>query len=218
MEVEQARDIADVLSAIDAITGTLPVVDADPLKQAALSAAMDAQSHRDLILRAREVIRELETTTRALSAKKSELALSVTALARYAKVLDIIHPIEKELPALEGFEVTILLIQQEHSDVIGLIRQEIATITGDRFEMISTTVDAETLAAIMVFPKSYSEQVHAFIYSVNVNEVRLPKEYTGKPFYEMYALIAESRSGRRKRSGRSICISSPSLRSGTRNW
>ena len=59
--------------------------------------------------------------------------------------------------------------------------------------MISTTVDTETLAAIMVFPKAYSGQVHAFIYSVNVNEVRLPKEYAGKPFYEMYALIEESR-------------------------
>jgi V/A-type H+-transporting ATPase subunit I len=193
VEVEQARDIADVLSAIDAITGTLPVVDADPLQQAALSAAMDALPHRDLILRALEVIRELEVTTRTLSAKKSELALSITTLNRYAKVLDIIHPIEKELPDLEGFEVTILLIQQEHSDVLGLIRQEIATITGDRFEMISTTVDAETLAAIMVFPKAYSGQVHTFIYSVNVNEVRLPKEYAGKPFYEMYALIEESR-------------------------
>jgi V/A-type H+-transporting ATPase subunit I len=192
-EVEQARDIADVLSAIDAITGTLPVVEDDPVRQAAVSATMDARSHRELVSRAREIIRELETTTRELSAKKSELALSVTALNRYAKVLDIIHPIEKELPALEGFEVTILLIQQEHSDVLGLIRQEIATITGDRFEMISTTVDAETLAAIMVFPKSYSGQVHTFIYSVNVNEVRLPKEYAGKPFYEMYAMIEESR-------------------------
>jgi V/A-type H+/Na+-transporting ATPase subunit I len=193
VEVEQARDIADVLSAIDAITGTLPIVEDEPLRQAALSASMDARSHRELVLRSREIIRELENTTRELSGKKSELTLSISTLNRYAKVLDIIHPIEKELPALEGFEVTILLIQQEHSDVIGLIRQEIATITGERFEMIATSVDPETLAAIMVFPKSYSGQVHAFIYSVNVNEVRLPKEYAGKPFYEMYSLIEESR-------------------------
>lgn len=191
VEVEQARDISDVLSAIDAIAGTLPVAVDDPLRQALLNASMDDRSHRELVVRAREIVRELETTTRELSAKKSELTLQVTTLNRYAKVLDIIHPIEKELPALEGFEVTILLIQQEHRDIVGLIRQEIATITGDRFEMISTSVDPETLAAIMVFPKSYSGQVHAFIYSVNVNEVRLPKEYTGRPFYEMYALNAE---------------------------
>src|SRR5208337_154612 len=50
VEVEQARDIADVLSAIDAITGTLPVVEDDPLRQAAIGASMDALSHRDLVL------------------------------------------------------------------------------------------------------------------------------------------------------------------------
>ena len=87
---------------------------------------------------------------------------------------------EKELPTLEGFEVTILLIQEEHREVLELIKKELDTITGNRFEMIATTVDADTLAAIMVFPKKYSEEIHAFIYSVNVNEVRLPKEYTGQ--------------------------------------
>ena len=59
--------------------------------------------------------------------------------------------------------------------------------------MIATTVDADTLAAIMVFPKKYSGEIHTFIYSVNVNEVRLPKDYAGRPFYEMYALIEENR-------------------------
>jgi hypothetical protein len=59
--------------------------------------------------------------------------------------------------------------------------------------MTSTSVDAETLAAIMVFNKRHSEQVHSFIYSVNVNEVRLPREYMGKPFYEMFALIEENK-------------------------
>ena len=59
--------------------------------------------------------------------------------------------------------------------------------------MSSTTVDEETLATIMVFSKQHSEEVHSFIYSVNVNEVRLPKEYTGRPFFEMFALIEEQK-------------------------
>ena len=59
--------------------------------------------------------------------------------------------------------------------------------------MTSTTVDADTLAAIMVFNREISEQAHLFIYSVNVNEVRLPPEYLGRPFYEMFALIEESK-------------------------
>ncbi|HEX3000932.1 MAG TPA: V-type ATPase 116kDa subunit family protein, partial [Methanoregula sp.] len=189
----EAAEIAGLLATISAIISTLPVLEADLARQKQIGSALETKTHAELVERAREIIHTLETTTRELAGKKSELALSVATLNRYAKVLDIIQPVEKELPVLEGFEVTILLIQEEHKEVLELIRQELVTITGDRFEMTATTVDAETLAAIMVFPKRYSEEVHAFIYSVNVNEVRLPKEYSGKPFYEMYALLEENR-------------------------
>jgi len=190
---EEADEIAGVLSAITAIFATLPALDDDVKVQTRIRANLEKKTHKELIARAREIISTLETTTRELAAKKTELSLSITTLDRYKKVLDIIQPVEKELPTLEGFEVTILLIQEEHKDVLELIRKELDTITGNRFEMTATTVDADTLAAIMVFPKKYSEEIHAFIYSVNVNEVRLPKEYTGRPFYEMYTLIEETR-------------------------
>ena len=190
---EEADEIAGVLSAITAIFATLPALDDDVKVQTRIRANLEKKTHKELIARAREIISTLETTTRGLAAKKTELSLSITTLDRYKKVLDIIQPVEKELPTLEGFEVTILLIQEEHKDVLELIRKELDTITGNRFEMTATTVDADTLAAIMVFPKKYSEEIHAFIYSVNVNEVRLPKEYTGRPFYEMYTLIEETR-------------------------
>ena len=117
----------------------------------------------------------------------------MTTLDRYTKVLAIIQPVEKELPSLEGFEVTILLIQKEHGEVLDLIRKELEIITKNQFEMTSTTVDADTLATLMVFNKKHSEEVHAFIYSVNVNEVQIPREYTGRPFFEMYAMIEEQK-------------------------
>jgi V/A-type H+/Na+-transporting ATPase subunit I len=193
VKMEAAYTIADVLGKIQAIFSTLPEVAGDPERQAAIQATLEKKSYDQIIGRAREVIRELETTTRELTLRKSELTLSVTALDRYAKVLSIIQPVEKELPMLEGFEVTILLIQKEHQEVIGIIRKEIATITHNHFEMSSTSVDEDTLATIMVFSKRHSEEVHAFIYSVNVNEVRLPKEYSGRPFFEMFALIEEEK-------------------------
>jgi len=190
---EEAEKIASVLSTITAIFSTLPPVADDPSAQDYIRQSLDQKTLPDLIARAETIINTLEQTTRELAAKKTERTLSITNLNRYEKVLDIIQPVEKELPALEGFEVTILLIQKEHQDVIGLIKNEINTITGNRFEMIATTVDADTFAAIMVFPKKYSGEIHSFIYSVNVNEVRLPNEYAGRPFYEIYALIEENR-------------------------
>jgi len=190
---EEADEITGALGTISAIFSTLPVIADDPGVQAEIHTTLERKNHAELVARAREIISTLETTTRELAAKKTELTLSITTLNRYAKVLDIIQPVEKELPALEGFEVTILLVQEEHREVLELIKKELDTITGNRFEMIATTVDADTLAAIMVFPKKYSEEIHSFVYSVNVNEVRLPKEYAGRPFYEIYALIEENR-------------------------
>jgi V/A-type H+-transporting ATPase subunit I len=193
VKLEKVNDISEVLGKINGIFGTLPGAADDPASQEKVRASLEKKTHEELIAKAREIIRELETTTRDLTAKKSELTLSITALNRYARVLGIIQPVEKELPVLEGFEVTILLIQKDHSEVLEIIRKELNTITHDQFEMTSTTVDADTLAAIMVFNRRYSEPVHSFIYSVNVNEVRLPQEYSGRPFYEMFALIEESK-------------------------
>ncbi|MDO9033854.1 MAG: V-type ATPase 116kDa subunit family protein, partial [Methanoregula sp.] len=191
--LDTAGDVDLVLGKINVIFSTLPNVIDDPVHQSEFRKSLQSQSPEQVLLRAQEIIRNLETTTRALASRKSELALTVTALNRYSKVLVILQPLEREIPMLEGFEVTILLIQKEHSEVVELIKKELDIITSNQFEMTSTSVDAETLAAIMIFNKRHSEQVHSFIYSVNVNEVRLPKEYMGKPFYEMFAMIEESK-------------------------
>jgi V/A-type H+-transporting ATPase subunit I len=193
VQVESAEEIADVLGKISSIFSTLPVIADDPVRQGEIGKSLELMDHNRILERAREIIAELENSTRELASRKRELTLSITALDRYAKVLAIIQPVEKELPTLEGFEVTILLIQKEHKEVLDLIRKELSLITRNQFEMSSTTVDADTLATLMVFNKKHSEEVHSFIYSVNVNEVRLPREYTGKPFYEMFALIEEQK-------------------------
>jgi V/A-type H+-transporting ATPase subunit I len=190
---DEADEIAGVLGTINAIFSTLPAIVDDTETQTQIKTSLEQKTYTELVARARKIISTLESTTRGLAAKKTELSLSITTLKRYEKILDIIHPVEKELPALEGFEVTVLLIQKGQQNVLELIKKELDTITGNRFEMISKTIDADTIAAIMVFPKKYSELIHSFIYNVNVNEVRLPKEYSGRPFYEMYALIGENR-------------------------
>jgi V/A-type H+-transporting ATPase subunit I len=191
--LDTATSVAEVLGKINAIFSTLPEITDDPKLQQKLSDTIRTQNHEQVLVRAQDIIKKLEITTRNLASKKSELTLTITALNRYEKVLDILQPLERELPLLEGFEVTVLLILKEHSEVVELIKKELDIITSNQFEMTSTSVDADTLAAIMVFNKRYSEQVHSFIYSVNVNEVRLPREYMGKPFYEMYALIEENK-------------------------
>ena len=173
--LESACDVALAVGKINGIFSTLPPAADDPLRQAGIRKTLRSRRHEEVLARAEEI------------------TLTVTTLNRCAKVLDILKPLERELPQLEGFEVTILLILKEHSDVVDLIRKELDIITKNEFEMTTSNVDADTLAAIMVFNKRDSEKVHTFIYSVNVNEVLLPPEYLGRPFFEMYALIEEQK-------------------------
>ena len=189
VEKEKAGEVAEVLSKISVILTTLPKIPDDETVQERINHELQGKNRDEILQRAKEVIQELEFVTKDLSTKKSNLRLSITTLDRYAKILNIIQPIEHEIPVLENYEVTILLIQKEFADVLTLIREEMEKITWNRFEMSSTSVDEETLATLMIFHKRYSQQVHSFIFSVNVNEVRLPQEYMGKPFYEMFAGI-----------------------------
>ena len=189
VEKEKTVEVAEILSKISVILTALPKIPDDAAAQAHVDNELQGKNRDEIIRQAKEVIHDLEYVTKDLATKKSDLKLSIITLERYAKILNIIQPLEREIPVLENYEVTILLIQKEYEDVLTLIREEMEKITGNRFEMSSTSVDNETLATLMIFHKRYSQQVHSFIFSVNVNEVRLPQEYMGKPFYEMFAGI-----------------------------
>lgn len=195
MEAEKWGDISNVIVKIGGIFLALPKIKDDPRKQAQIFEELWKKSYEELVARANHVIEELESTTRDLTVKKSDLEFTLTALDRYEKIIEKIQPLEKQLPVLEGFEVTVLLIQKEFRDVLEVIRNVLAEITKKQFEIISADVDEATIATVIVFNKKYSEPVHSFLFSQNVNEVRLPPEYLGKPFSEILRLTAEKRKG-----------------------
>jgi V/A-type H+-transporting ATPase subunit I len=189
MTAEQVGDIAAALTKIGGILLTLPKIRVDEKTVSNTYSTLRAQSQEDLLLRVNSVIDELEPVTKLLATEKSDLEITLTNLTRYEKIIDKIRPLESSLPALEGFEVTVLLIQREFKDVIDIIRNALTEITRNQFELLSADVDETTIAAVTIFNKRYSEQVHSFVFTQNVNEVRLPPEYLGKPFNEIFSLI-----------------------------
>ncbi|HVN66706.1 MAG TPA: V-type ATPase 116kDa subunit family protein [Methanomicrobiales archaeon] len=191
LDVEKSGELATILVKIGGIVQALPKIGEEAGKQASLTGDLHKMGHEELIGRATRVIGELEITTRDLAAKKGDLELALGSLSRYEKIIDKIQPLESQLPVLEGFEVTVLLIQKEFSEVLEYIQTALREITKNQFELISADVDATTLATVLIFNKRYSEQVHSFIFSQNVNEVRLPPEFMGKPFLEVLTLIGE---------------------------
>jgi V/A-type H+-transporting ATPase subunit I len=194
MELEKGGDIANTLVKIGGIFLALPKIKYDTKKQEQIYEELQQISHQELLARANHVIDELESTTKDLAVKKSDLEFTLGAMDRYEKIIKKIQPLESQLPILEGFEVTVILIQREFGEVLDFIKNTLGEITKKQFEMISADIDETTIAAVIVFNKRYSEGVHSLIFSQNVNEVRLPSEFLGKPFNEILQLISIKRT------------------------
>jgi V/A-type H+-transporting ATPase subunit I len=194
MEIDKGGDIANTLVKIGGIFLALPKIKYDTKEQEQIYDELQQISHHDLLARANHVIEELESTTKDLALKKSDLEFALGALDKYEKIIKKIQPLESQLPILEGFETTVILIQREFREVLNFIKNALVEITKKQFEIISADIDETTVAAVIVFNKRYSEGVHSFIFSQNVNEVRLPSEFLGKPFNEILQLISLKRT------------------------
>jgi V/A-type H+/Na+-transporting ATPase subunit I len=194
MEISKGGEIPSVLLKVGGIFLTLPKIEDDKQKQAEIYAALQKKNQTELIARANQVVTALESTTKDLATSKTDLEYTLNALDRYEKIINKILPLESQLPVLKGFEITVILIQREFRDVLDLVRNALAEITRNQFELISADVDDTTIATVIIFNKKYSEQVHSFIFSQNVNEVRMPQEYLGKPFNEILEIITEKRA------------------------
>ncbi len=193
MDFLKAGELTTILMKIGGIFLSLPKIPDDFQKQAYITEELQKKSQAELIERANHVAMALESTTKDLAEQKSTMEYTLNALDRYEKIIKKIQPLESQLPVLKGFEITVVLIQREFRDVLELVRNALAEITRNQFELISADVDESTIATVIIFNKKYSEQVHSFIFSQNVNEVRMPQEYLGKPFIEILQLISEKR-------------------------
>jgi V/A-type H+-transporting ATPase subunit I len=194
MDIEKGGEIANMLVKTSGIVLALPKIKDDTQKQAQIYDEIQQKSFPELIAWADHVIGELESTTKDLATMKSDREFTLNALDRYEKIIKKIQPLESQLPVLEGFEVTVVLIQREFRDVLDIVKNALTEITKNQFELISADVDETTIASVIVFNKRYTEAVHSLIFSQNVNEVRLPPEFLGKPFSEILQLISAKRT------------------------
>ena len=193
IDVTKAGEISGLQVKIGGLLLSLPKVPDQPAKQQRFFDEVRRATPDELTTMSNAILGELEEKVKDLSGRKADLAFTLSTLSKYEDIIGKIQPLENQLPVLEGFEVTVILIQREFKEVIDVIRNIFVDITHNQFELISADVDQATIAVVAVFNKKYSEPVHSFLFSQNVNEIRLPPEYMGKPFHEILTSINERR-------------------------
>jgi len=186
-------DVASALIRVNGMFNLLPALPVNDQLKAQIFGQLQWKNDEELVEEASHVISELEATTKELATRKGDIEFTLTNLNHYEQVIEKLQPLESQIPLLEGFEVTVILISRQYKDVLDIVRSALVEITHNQFELMSADLDDATTAAVTVFNKDYSEQVHSFIWSQNVNEVRLPSEFLGKPFDEVLTLVEQQR-------------------------
>lgn len=137
------------------------------------------------------MVEEEERATRDLLTYKNELEVELSRLSKYEPIIKKVYPLASKVTATENYTSIALLIEERYKQVLEYIQKELEKITGGQCEVFSARVDENTHAAILVFHRRYSEQVHNFLAAENVNQVRLPSELADKPYDEALKEIEE---------------------------
>ena len=191
MNVYKTDDILSLLIRLRGLISILPARDDQKNLSPPVSGEFSDLPWDELTEKGVQVCERIESDIKTLEGRKGNLEISNITLSRYKKIIQKISPLEAHLPRLEGFEVTILIIQKEFESILEIIKPFLSEITHNQFEFISADLDEKNIAVICVFNKRYSGKVHDFLYSKNVNEVRIPPEYTNMPLDKALSLIEE---------------------------
>ncbi len=119
-----------------------------------------------------------------LAHQLDDLGAELDTLPRYVASLKRLLPLVPELPDLAGYEVVALLIDVAHQGVIGDLNAEMEELIGSNFTILSDRVDAQTIGAVLVFPRKQSARVQDLLGHERVTRVRLPDRFAGMPFQQ----------------------------------
>lgn len=135
------------------------------------------------------IVSRVESLVGKRKVHEDELSL----LARYEKILQVLSPLISMVRESHDLEFMGLAIQAEQRHVIPILEQALSRLTGGHYEIFYREVDKETLAGLLVFPKTSAAQVKALLWGENIGELRLPASITNKPLGEALKITLRKR-------------------------
>ncbi len=195
----QARDrqqMEEQLIRVRAILRALDTGDAPVDKQAVREeyARLYDLEPEQLAQEISDVIAEVEDRTATLAATHTDLESEVALLARYEPILQKIQPLARQVITTGNYDSVALLFERRYKSGIEALKEEFDKLTNKQYEIVSTDVDEDTTAAIVVFGKQYSDAVHKFLAIENINQIRLPSGFEGMPFDAAYDELKSRRA------------------------
>jgi V/A-type H+/Na+-transporting ATPase subunit I len=187
----QQRDREQMEEMLIRVRGILKALDKG--KSTADKAAVHKEYERlfgmeacDLETEISSVVDEVEDRTSTLAATHTDLETEIALLSRYEPILQKIQPLARKIVTTGAYDSVALLFERRYKTAIDALKEELDKLTHKQYEIVSTDVDEDTTAAIVVFARQYSDAVHKFLSVENINQIRLPSGFEGMPFDAAY--------------------------------
>ena len=145
------------------------------------------------LLKAPQRLETIAARAEALVGKRKVHEDERSLLARYEKSLQALAPLIAMVRESRDLESVGLVIQAKEREVLPLLDQALAKLTGAHYEIFYREVDEETLAGLLVFPKEKGAPVKALLLEKNIGELRLPASVSDKPLGEALRIILRKR-------------------------
>lgn len=139
-----------------------------------------------------QVGKRITHLTGQLKTCEDELAL----LSKYEQGLRALAPFLRciqESQELDHLGVTITKGDMGDSSV-PMLREMMAAITKDRYELFQANIDDHAQAILLIFPKVYSVRIRELLWEVGINELQLPASVSDKPLTQAVRIILKKKT------------------------
>src|SRR5450759_2489502 len=146
--------------------------------------AVWSENVETMLSRIEKVLAQVEKDTRNPVERKADLMVELSRLEKYAPIMSKVQPLAERVARMQDMASIALIIERKYKAILNYLNEEINKITDGECEIISSDVDDESTAALIVFNRRFLKQVHEFLAVQDVNQVRLPSDLAKKPIDE----------------------------------
>ncbi|NGZ10741.1 MAG: hypothetical protein CV088_15365 [Nitrospira sp. LK70] len=142
--------------------------------------------------RVREIGRHIDDLATKLKTSEEELAL----LSKYERALAGLAPFLQFIQKSEELDHLGVTLEEgkESRDLLPLLRELMAKITHNRYELFHTSVEERVLVVLLVFPREYSVKIRALLWEEGITELRLPASVSDKPLGEALRMLLQKKT------------------------
>lgn len=128
------------------------------------------------------------------SATSLRLRGEADRLAGYRRIVEGLRRAIGHLPAVRGYGSTGIVVRARYRPVVWLIREELEALTDGRCEVLAADMDAERVAAVLIYPIRLAGEVRSMLGGRDLEEVTLPESLAAVPFDELVPRLAQEES------------------------